>query len=98
MRAGKPTAICPFFGDQPFWARRIVDLGVGPEPLDRRKMTAAAIAAVIRAMDDEAMCARAAALGNLIEQEDGVAAAVAFVEGRSGQERRVPARGSVTWP
>lgn len=98
LRAGKPTAICPFFGDQPFWARRIVDLGVGPEPLDRRKMTAADIAAVIRAMDDEAMCARAAALGNLIEQEDGVAAAVAFVEGRSGQERRVPARGSVTWP
>ena len=23
LRAGKPTVICPFFGDQPFWGRRV---------------------------------------------------------------------------
>jgi UDP:flavonoid glycosyltransferase YjiC (YdhE family) len=82
LRAGKPTAICPFFGDQPFWARRVVKLGLGPNPLDKKAMTADDFAAAFRAMDNRAMRTRAANLGNLIEQEDGVTAAVAFVEER----------------
>ncbi len=82
LRAGKPTATCPFFGDQPFWARRIVGLGVGPKPLDKKRLTADDFTTAIRAMDDEPMRARAAALGDLIEQDPGVSAAVAFVEKR----------------
>ena len=31
LRAGRPTVICPFFGDQPFWGRRVHELGVGVE-------------------------------------------------------------------
>ncbi|MCA9995114.1 MAG: glycosyltransferase family 1 protein, partial [Anaerolineales bacterium] len=27
LRAGKPTVICPFFGDQPFWGQRVAALG-----------------------------------------------------------------------
>ena len=59
LHAGKPTAICPFLGDQPFWARRVVALGVAPRALDKRKMTADDLAAAFRAMDDPAMRARA---------------------------------------
>ncbi|WP_234031311.1 glycosyltransferase [Mycetocola zhujimingii] len=33
LRAGKPTLICPVLGDQPFWGRRVDELGVGPLPL-----------------------------------------------------------------
>jgi UDP:flavonoid glycosyltransferase YjiC (YdhE family) len=80
LRAGKPTAICPFFGDQPFWARRVIALGVGPQPLDKRKMTADDLATALRAMDDPAMRARAAALGAAIQSEDGAGNAVAFIE------------------
>ncbi len=29
LRAGRPTIICPFFGDQPFWGGQVVRLGVG---------------------------------------------------------------------
>ena len=80
LRAGKPTAICPFLGDQPFWARRVMALGVAPRALDKRKMTAADLAAAFHAMDDPALRARAAALGAAIRSEDGVGTAVAFIE------------------
>lgn len=63
LRAGRPTAICPFFGDQPFWARRVVALGVGPKPLDKKAMTADDLAAAFLAMDNHDMRARAADLG-----------------------------------
>ncbi|MEM8600778.1 MAG: glycosyltransferase, partial [Bacteroidota bacterium] len=32
LRAGCPSVVCPFFGDQPFWGRRVHALGAGPEP------------------------------------------------------------------
>lgn len=80
LRAGKPTAICPFFGDQPFWARRVSALGAGPAPLSRKSLTVDAIAAAIMAMADPGMQSRAAALGEAIEKENGVDEAVHFVE------------------
>ena len=36
LRAGVPSVVVPFFGDQPFWAQRVADLGVGPAPIPRR--------------------------------------------------------------
>lgn len=82
LRAGKPTAICPFLGDQPFWARQVKALGVGPQALDKRKMTASDLAAAFDAMDNSAMRARAATLGAAIRSEDGVRAAIGFIESR----------------
>ena len=32
LRAGRPTLICPFVGDQPFWGSQIDQLGSGPNP------------------------------------------------------------------
>jgi sterol 3beta-glucosyltransferase len=83
LRAGLPTTICPFFGDQPFWGRRMVKLGTGPKPLDRKTLTVEAIVAAITAMDDPGMRARAAAIGEAIRAERGVDAAVAFIEQRT---------------
>lgn len=82
LRAGRPTAICPFFGDQPFWARRVAALGVGPKALDRKTLTAETLAGAITAMADPAMLDRAARLGALLRTEDGVGTAVAFIESR----------------
>ncbi|CAG8117443.1 unnamed protein product [Penicillium olsonii] len=33
LRNGKPTAIVPFFGDQPFWGNMIFRAGAGPSPI-----------------------------------------------------------------
>lgn len=80
LRAGKPTIICPFLADQPFWGRRVHALGVGPEPIPQKRLTADALAAVIQmATSDTAMQARAAELGERIRAEDGVANAVEIV-------------------
>ncbi|HEV7435241.1 MAG TPA: glycosyltransferase [Pseudorhizobium sp.] len=82
LRVGKPSAICPFIGDQPFWARRVAALGVGPGALDKRRITVEDLATAFRAMEAPEMRRRAADLGTVIRAEDGVAAAVHFVEKR----------------
>lgn len=77
LRAGVPSVITPFFGDQFFWGQRVHDLGVGPSPIARKEMTAEALGAAIRrAATETEMRDRAAALGARIRAEDGVARAV----------------------
>ncbi len=93
LRAGVPTVVVPFFGDQFFWGRRVADLGVGPAPLPRRRLTAERLAAAItRAVHDEALRARAAALGERIRAEEGVARAVEVIEREISRLRRPLAR------
>ena len=79
LRAGAPSVLIPFFGDQAFWAARVQALGVGPTPISRRELTAARLATAIhQAVTDEALRRRAADLGATIRAEDGVGRAVAF--------------------
>ncbi|WP_129672533.1 glycosyltransferase [Candidatus Chloroploca sp. Khr17] len=80
LRAGKPTVICPFFGDQPFWGQRVFALGVGPWPVPQKKLTVERLARAIEvAVSDQAMRQRAEALGAKIRAEDGVARAIEFM-------------------
>jgi sterol 3beta-glucosyltransferase len=81
LRAGMPNVVVPFFTDQPFWARRVADLGVGPPPIPRQMLTVDRLAAAIHtAVSDPAMRARAAALGRRIQLEDGVTCGVQVVQ------------------
>ncbi len=81
LRAGVPSVIVPFFGDQPFWARRVVELGVGPDPVLRKHLTAERLADRIRvAVTDATMRRRAADIGQAIRAEDGVGDAVAIIQ------------------
>lgn len=80
--AGVPQVVCPFVADQPFWARRVQALGVGPAPLPQRRLDAAGLAAALRrAVGDARMRATARELGTRISAEDGVGAGVAALEG-----------------
>ena len=73
IRAGIPSLLIPFHGDQPFWGRRIAELGVGPAPLPRRGLSARGLArALEEAMTDDDMRRRAAALGARVRAENGV--------------------------
>ncbi len=83
LRAGKPMTICPILGDQPFWGRRVFDLGVAPRSLDRKLFSVETLAAAIAAMDNPQMRERAAKLGAAIRGEQGVTAAVDFIEARA---------------
>lgn len=81
LRAGKPTIICPFFGDQPFWGRCVTALGAGPRPIPQRTLTADRLAQAIRtATTDDGMHRRAADLGERIRAEQGVARAVGIID------------------
>ncbi len=88
LAAGAPTIICPFFGDQSFWGRRVAALGVGPAPIPQQKLTAEKLAAALRvATGDAALRKRAQQLGATICGEDGVGRAVALIAERVAQVR-----------
>ncbi len=81
LAAGVPSIITPFFADQPFWGRQVYDLGVGPKPIPRKRLTADNLTeAIQRAISDTGMRKKAASLGERIRAENGVAEAVAIIE------------------
>jgi len=80
LRAGKPTIICPFFGDQPFWGKRIDDLGVGAKPIPQKQLTAKKLAAaIIKVTTDLTIQERAAILGEKLRAEDSIAKTIDFI-------------------
>ena len=82
LRAGKPSVICPFMGDQPFWGSRVHALGAGPQPIPQKKLTAENLAQALQvAAKDITVRKKAEALGEQIRGEDGIANAVAAIEG-----------------
>jgi sterol 3beta-glucosyltransferase len=80
LRAGRPTVVCPFFGDQPFWGRRVQELGVGPAPMSQRTLTPEKLATALREATSAAVQAKAERLGAAIRAEDGVGRAVTRLE------------------
>lgn len=85
LRAGRPTVICPFLADQPFWGWRVYQLGVGPEPIPQKKLTADLLASAIHAaVTDAEMRRRARELGEKIRAEDGVGRAASIIRERIG--------------
>ncbi len=81
LRAGCPTVVCPFFGDQPFWGARVHALGVGPKPIPQKKLTVENLSTAIReAVADPAMRSAAEAVGEKLRAEDGIGNAIAVVE------------------
>jgi UDP:flavonoid glycosyltransferase YjiC (YdhE family) len=86
LRAGVPSVIVPFFFDQPFWARRVEQLGAGVRCVSSTKVTAKELAAALdKATTDTILRQRAATLGEKIRAEDGVGQAVAVIRDCIGQ-------------
>ncbi|MDR0245453.1 MAG: glycosyltransferase [Burkholderia sp.] len=79
-RAGIPSVVVPFAGDQCFWANRLQRLGVADAPVAGRRVEAAALARAIAFAERGETKARATALGARIAQEDGLTLAVSAIE------------------
>jgi UDP:flavonoid glycosyltransferase YjiC (YdhE family) len=87
LRAGVPAVILPFIVDQSFWGKRVQALGVGPEPIPAKRLTADKLADAIQtATTDRKMKERAAALGSAIRAEDGVGSAVQIIKQYLGEQ------------
>jgi sterol 3beta-glucosyltransferase len=90
LQAGKATVICPFIADQPFWGRRVHELGVGTAPIPQRQLTVDNLEAAIRAVTgDGEMRRKAETLGAKLRAEDGVSSAVALIRHYAGAPERV---------
>lgn len=71
--------IVPFIADQPFWGARLHERGLSPDPIPRRRLTSARLAA---RLTDAAACRPAvAAAARAMAVEDGTGAALAVVDG-----------------
>ncbi|GMI82989.1 TRANSPARENT TESTA 15, transparent testa glabrous 15 [Hibiscus trionum] len=76
LKAGCPTTIVPFFGDQFFWGDRVHQRGLGPAPIPISELGVEKLSNAIRFMLQTEVKSHAMELAKLIENEDGVAAAV----------------------
>jgi sterol 3beta-glucosyltransferase len=81
VRAGIPSVIVPFYGDQPFWARCLNRQGVAPPAVERKTITADTLASALAATQHPAMIQKAMALGTAVRAEDGIGEAVRCLEG-----------------
>jgi len=79
-RAGVPSIVTPFAGDQFFWAERLRRAGVAPAAVDGRQPKAEAFAAALDFTAATEVRSRARALGETMRAEDGVKDAVAAIE------------------
>lgn len=79
LAAGIPQGVVAHIGDQPYWGRRVCELGVGASPIRRHELSADSLTGMISEIVDPVRALRAAALGDRIRAEDGVARAVAHL-------------------
>ncbi|CAN6486027.1 unnamed protein product [Victoria cruziana] len=76
LKAGCPTTVVPFFGDQPFWGERIHAKGVGPPPIPVDEFSLEKLVEAIKFMLKPEVKVRAQELAKLLASEDGVSGAV----------------------
>src|ERR1700733_5949047 len=78
--AGVPNTAVPISFDQPYWGRRLAQLGVGAAPVPYRRLTPSALARAIRQMTaTPAIAARAKELSGVLSAERGPAAAAGTI-------------------
>jgi sterol 3beta-glucosyltransferase len=85
LRAGIPALVIPHIADQFFWAKRVHELGAGPQPIRRPKLTTIALASAIdELVQSHSLRSAASSLGDQIRVDTGVANAVRQIEEEFG--------------
>ena len=91
LRAGKPTLVVPFGGDQPFWGSRVRALGCGPKPIRRTSLTSEKLAEALRDLTaNGAYKVAAKELGGRLKQERGTLNAADIIEEEIGRWLEAP--------
>lgn len=76
LRAGNSTFICPFFGDQHFWAEMVYRAGAGPPGCPIKSLTPDILKEAFICLKSEEVISRAQQLGGAMALEDGVSEGV----------------------
>lgn len=81
LHLGKPTFVVPQTVDQPFWGRRVYELGSGPKPVRLRRLTPEILAASLADLSTNGSYRIAAeALAVRLNAEDGTGRAISVIE------------------
>ena len=79
--AKTPSVVVAHNADQPYWGKRLSDLGVAPKHIHRRNLTPERLAKRIqKVLDTPTMKERAEVLGKQMEPEDGLTTAIEMIE------------------
>jgi UDP:flavonoid glycosyltransferase YjiC (YdhE family) len=80
VHAGVPSMAVPVGYDQPYWGRRLAELGVGVPPVPYRKLSPDRLASAIRQLTgDPGIAARAKELSAVLSAENGPSEAARLV-------------------
>jgi len=86
LRAGVPAVIVPFVFDQLFWGARIKAMGLGPNPIPQKQLTADRLAEAINiAVTDPDIKQRAISYGKAIRTENGIGNALEVIKRYFGE-------------
>ena len=77
--AGVPSMAVPYYADQPFWGKRLHAVGVGAEPLPRRRLDVETLSERIAALGEDKVRSRAAEIGEGMRAEGGLETATEFI-------------------
>lgn len=81
LRAGVPSIIVPFFGDQVYWGNLIYKHKLGPKPVPARKLTTDNFAEALHiATKSEQIRENASKMGESIRAEDGISNAIKIIQ------------------
>jgi sterol 3beta-glucosyltransferase len=76
IKAGKPTIVIPFMGDQFFWGEQIHKRGLGPKPIPYKSLNALKVAELIKeTVLNKQMIENAKHIGEILQKENGSALA-----------------------
>ncbi len=79
LRAGLPTVVVPFLGDQPYWGRQVQKMRLGPAPILRKNLTRENLAQAIQQALQPEILQNARYMGEKLRQESGVQKAIEII-------------------
>lgn len=89
LETGRPTLVCPFLVDQPYWGHRVAELGAGPHPLPVTEWTLERLTMAIRDVATNPLYrARAADIAARMSRENGAAEAAKIIRSVIGTPER----------
>jgi UDP:flavonoid glycosyltransferase YjiC (YdhE family) len=80
-RSGKPQMLVPLLLDQPYWAYRVSELGLGPGGISIARVSKAQLEQrVVGLMTSAVYKQNATSIGEKVRQENGIEALCAYIE------------------
>jgi sterol 3beta-glucosyltransferase len=83
LQSGRPSVVVAHAFDQPFWGKKLHEIGVAGKVLSKRTITADKLAhSILATLNSSDIAKHAREIGQSVREEDGVGKAVSMIEER----------------